>query len=158
MTVMCHRAMAAGVLACGMIVSLSAQSPELVVSACEGASNEEVAAICRVNARWDDANLKMDAAIVEPILDEQFVWVSGAELRPKKDIVEILRTTDVRFSVYESPEATVYLSGAMAYVVGIQNRQTRAPKEGPPQRWRFTRTFVKRGDRWLILSHHYTRL
>ena len=150
--------MAAGLIACSALVSLEAQDAQLIVSSCEGASNVEVTAICRVNAQWDDANLKMDPAIVEPILDDEFVWVSGAELRPKKAIVDILRTTDVRFSVYESPEATVYLSGAMAYVVGMQNRQTRAPKEGPPQKWRFTRAFVKRAGRWLILSHHYTRL
>ena len=158
MSVISRRPMAAGLIAFSMVVSLAAQDRELIVSSCEGASNVEVTAICRVNSRWDDANLKMDPAIVEPILDEEFVWVSGAELRPKKAIVDILRTTDVRFSVYESPEATVYLSSTMAYVVGMQNRQTRAPNEGPPQKWRFTRTFVKRGGQWLILSHHYTRL
>ena len=114
--------------------------------------------MCQANARWDEANLKMDPKIVEPILHEQFVWVEGANLRPKSDIVGILRDTDVRFETYESEDVTVYLAGDMAHTVGISKRKVRLPKPGAEHRVRFSRTFVKRGDRWQILSHHYTSL
>jgi hypothetical protein len=134
-------------------------APELMVLGCDAAQAqgvEEVAAVCRVNARWDEANLKMDPEIVEPILDEQFFWPTEERLVPKGDVVGILRTTDVRFGTYESEDVTVYLSGDMAHAVGISRRKVRLPEVGPEQLVRFTRTFVKRGDRWRILSHHYT--
>jgi hypothetical protein len=133
-------------------------NPELTSGHCDRAAVSDIAALCRVNAAWDEANLKMSAPLVQPILDEQFVWVAGESLRTKADIVEILRTTDVRFSVYESVDVHVYASGGMAYLVGFQNRRVAQPAAREPERWRFTRTFVKRGTQWLILSHHYTRL
>ena len=132
---------------------------DLTVLPCDQAEARgavEVAAVCRVNARWDEANLKMAPEIVEPILDEQFFWVEGANLRPKSDIVDILRDTDVRFETYESEDVTVYLAGNMAHATGISNRKVRVGSPEHTVRMRFTRTFVKRGDRWQILSHHYT--
>lgn len=160
-----HSALCAAFAVCLVAASqLSAQSPaaqehpqRLVVASCDSASGE-VAEVCRINARWDEANLKMDPSLVEPILDEQFFWVAGERLRPKEDIVEILRSTAVRFDTYESANVVVYLGHNMAHAVGISKRSVRV---GPPEHtgeWRFTRTFVKRGGEWHILSHHYTRL
>ena len=118
----------------------------------------EIAAVCRVNALWDEANLKMDPKIVEPILDEQFFWPTETRLVPKEDVVGILRDTDVRFETYDSEDVVVYLAGDMAHAVGISNRKVRVGSPAHTARVRFTRTFVKRGDRWRILSHHYTFL
>lgn len=137
----------------------SAGSPrkELVKMSCDSASGD-VADVCKVNALWDKGNLKMDASIVEPTLDDDFFWVAGETLRPKADILQILQTTTVRFEVYESTRVMVYHSGNMAHAVGISRRKVRIGNPEHTGDWRFTRTFVKRDGTWRILSHHYTKL
>ena len=135
--------------------------PGLQVAPCDSARErrlDEIAAVCAVNARWDEANLKMDPAIVEPILDSQFVWVAGSRLRPKSDVVDILRTTSVRFATYESSDVTVYLGSNMAHAVGLSHRKVRVGASDGDGLYRFTRTFVKRGNRWLILDQQYAFL
>jgi hypothetical protein len=130
---------------------------DLVTMSCDSARGE-VADVCKVNALWDEANLKMDASIVEPTLDKDFFWVAGERLRPKADVIQILQTTNVRFEVYESTGVIVYHSGNMAHAVGISRRKVRIGNPEHTGDWRFTRTFVKRDGRWRILSHHYTKL
>lgn len=132
---------------------------ELVVAPCDSAAARgavDVEAVCRANARWDEANLRMDPAIAGPILDERFFWVTADRLVPKSDVVGIIRDTDVRFAVYESYDVTVYLSGEMAHTVGISRRRVRLPEPGEQHLVRFTRTFTREGDRWVVLSHHYS--
>jgi len=134
---------------------------DLQVASCDSARAkglDEVESVCRVNARWDEANLKMDPGIVEPILDAQFYWVAGSRLRSKSDIVDILRTTTVRFETYESTDVMVYVGQNMAQAVGLSNRKVKVGSSDGDGAYRFTRTFVKRGDRWLILGHQYTFL
>ena len=60
---------------------------------------DEILAVCQVNARWDEANLKMDATIGEPILDAQFFWIDGYRWRPKSEIVDT-SPRSLRSSVY----------------------------------------------------------
>ena len=130
---------------------------DLVRMSCDSARGDAVD-VCNVNGQWDQANLKMDASIVAPILDDAFFWVAGERLRPKADIIDILRTTTVRFDIYESINVVVYYNGPMAHAVGISRRKVRIGDPEHTGDWRFTRTFVKRNGTWRILSHHYTKL
>ena len=135
------------------------QPAELAVVACDSAAAlgaVEVEAVCRANARWDEANFVMDPAIAESILHERFFWVTADRLVPKAGVVGIIRDTDVRFEIYDSYDVTVYLSGDMAHTVGISRRKVRLPEPGEQHLVRFTRTFVREGGRWVVLSHHYT--
>src|SRR5262249_41185072 len=104
----------------------TAPQAALTIVPCDSAEargSPDAIAVCRTNARWDEANLKMDATIVEPILDDAFVWPDGNRLRPRSDIIDILRTTTVRFRVYESHDVVVFLTPGMAQAIGVSRRQ-----------------------------------
>ena len=137
--------------------SASAQSTLQIVP-CDSAQAlgaKEAIAVCRVNTLWDRGNQRMDVTMVEPILDEHCFWVAANRLWSKADIVNLVRTTDMRFEQYESSDVVVYLTPVMAHAVGVSHRKIRIGSPDNNGDRRFTRTFVKHGGEWRILSHQY---
>lgn len=118
-------------------------------------ASEDEAAIRAIEARWDAANLKGDAATLASIFADEFIATDGdGVVRTKAEVVGELKAGNIRYQSARTEDVRVILHGDAAVVTGTWRGAY--SYKGTPKSLveRFTNFYVRRNGRWRCVAAH----
>lgn len=103
---------------------------------------------------WIEAEMRLDAAALREILDEQFVATFGAgkPLDKERFIKAVVGEGKGVGPTQTLSDRTIRLVGDTAVITGTDSVQSSNSEN--PTIYRYTATYVRRGDRWFALGLH----
>ena len=108
-----------------------------------------------LEAEWDAAHVRGDASALEDLLgDDLVVTVPGMRVMTKADALGMFTSGRMKFDRYETSETTFRIYEATAIVTGRLRRTRVIAGATADDDWRFTKVYLRRVDRWQIVSFH----
>ena len=119
------------------------------------AGADAVAALTRLEADWNAAHVRGDAAALDRLFaDDLVVVVPGMRVLTKAEAVGMFTSGRMKFDRYETSETTFRVYDATAIVTG-RLRRTRVIGGAPvDDDWRFTKVYLRGAGRWQVVSFH----
>ena len=109
----------------------------------------------RLEAEWNDAHIRGDAAALERILAEDLiVVVPGMRVMTKADSLGMLTSGRMKFERYETSETKLRTYTDTAIVTGRLRRTRVIAGATADDDWRFTKVYLRRDGRWQVVSFH----
>jgi ketosteroid isomerase-like protein len=109
----------------------------------------------RLETEWNVAHLRGDAAAFDRIFgDEVVVIVPGMRVMTNADAVGMFTSGRMRFDKYDTTETTFRILDDTAIVTGRLKRTRVINGATTDDDWRFTKVYVRRADRWQVISFH----
>lgn len=106
---------------------------------------------------FNRAVLKGDVAFFDQVFADDITHVSqSGRLRSKAEWLEGRRQGESNYTKYETDDLKVRLYGETAVVTGVADAAWREDGEAKPGRFRFTRVWVRRDGRWMIIAFQST--
>jgi len=125
----------------------------LEVAAQQPTADEQ--AIRAIEARWDAANLKGDAAVLEAIFADQFIMTGDdGKVRAKAEVVGELRARNIKYRSAKTEELKITLYGDAAVVSGRWRGSYEYKGKTTDLLERFTNFYVRRGGEWRCVASH----
>lgn len=111
--------------------------------------------LAQLEADWNAAHLRGDAAALDRLFaDDLVVVVPGMRVMTKADALGMFTSGRMTFDRYETSETKFRVYDATAIVTG-RLRRTRVIKGATvDDDWRFTKVYIRRADRWQVVSFH----
>lgn len=127
----------------------------LWLTAPQPATPPDTQELTRLERVWNEAHVNGDVAALDALCDEDLI-VTVPEMAPmtKADILGFWRSGRARITRYDTSDARVQVYGDAAVVTGRLHRIRDFNGTVVEDRWRFTKTYVRRGQRWLVVSYH----
>lgn len=114
-----------------------------------------VTTLVRLEADWNSAHARGDAAALEHLFaDDLVVVVPGMRVMTKADAVGMFTSGRMKFDRYESSETTFRVYDATAIVTGRLRRTRVVAGATVDDDWRFTKIYLRRASRWQVVSFH----
>ena len=113
-------------------------------------------ALERLETEWNVAHVRGDAAALDRIFsDDVVVIVPGMRVMTKADAVGMFTSGRMKFDKYDTSE-TIFriLDDDTAIVTGRLKRTRVINGATTDDDWRFTKVYVRRADRWQVISFH----
>jgi hypothetical protein len=109
--------------------------------------------------QWNHFRLHADARSLEPLLDERWMLThSDGKVQYKADYLAQLATGSRRNTAITNQDSEIRYYGDTAIVTG-KSVQSGVGEQGPfSGSFRFTRTWVWRDGRWVMVASHSSRL
>ena len=108
-----------------------------------------------LEADWNTAHLRGDAAVLDRLFaDDVVVMVPGMRVMTKADAVGMFTSGRMKFDRYETSETTFRIYDETAIVTGRLKRPRVIAGATANDDWRFTKVYVRRADRWQVVSFH----
>lgn len=134
----------------------------LALSACAATAVAAPPAELEIRAmekQWNEARVKADVATLDRILAPDWTVTHGdGTINTKAEYLADLKSGDRRFSAdVKEDELSVRIYGDTAVAAGLSDSKVTykgKPSGGP---LRFTRIYVKRDGRWVMIVSHATR-
>lgn len=118
-------------------------------------ADAEVATLTRLEADWNTAHLRGDAATLEHLFaDDLVVIVPGMRMMTKADAVGMFTSGRMKFDRYETAETKFRVYDATAIVTGRLRRTRVIGGTTVDDDWRFTKVYLRRTGRWQVVSFH----
>lgn len=118
-------------------------------------TDANVDALTRLEAEWNDAHIRGDAAALDRLFaDDLFVVVTGMRPMSKADSLSVFSSGRMKFDRYESSDTQIRVYDATAVVTGRIRRARTMPNRSVEDDWRFTKVYVRRDNRWQVVSFH----
>jgi hypothetical protein len=135
--------------ACAATISL-AQAP-----APRARESADVAELRRLEKVWNEAHLSGDAGVLDRLWgDDLVVTVPNMPLMDKGESLQFVRSGKMKFQTYKTSDLRIRVYRDSAVVTG-QLERTRSDNRGEfEDDWRFTKVYVRRGGRWLVVAWH----
>jgi uncharacterized protein (TIGR02246 family) len=109
----------------------------------------------RLEADWNAAHVRGDAAALERIFAEDLVVVvPGMRGMTKADSLGMFTSGRMKFERYETSETKFRTYGDAAIVTGRLQRSRVIGGATADDDWRFTKVYLRRDGRWQIVSFH----
>jgi len=135
--------------------SAFAQSPQPSASPDE----KDAAELTRLESVWNDAHLRSDAVTLERLwADDLIVQVTNMRVLSKADALEMLRSGHMKFKRYETTDLRIRVYGDAAVVTGQLERTRDLNARNVHDRWRFTKVYVRRANKWQVVTWHASTL
>lgn len=113
------------------------------------------AELTKLETQWNNAHLKGDADTLDKLFaDELVVTVQGMPLMYKAQSLRITRSGIVKFKKYETTDVKIQVFGDAAVVTGLLARTRIRGEQQSEDKWRFTKTYVKRNGTWQVVAWH----
>ena len=136
-----------------MMILIAAMIAALMSGAGVQASNE--AELMRLETVWNQAHLAGNvAALDELCADALVVTVPGMPAMGKADILGFWKSGRAKITRYETSELHVQPLGDTAVVNGRLLRTRDFNGKVVDDDWRFTKTLVRRNNRWQVIAFH----
>jgi len=114
-----------------------------------------LATLARLESDWNNAHVRGDATALERIFaDDLVVVVPGMRVMTKADAVGMFTSGRMKFDRYEISETKFRVYDTSAVVTGRLRRTRVLAGAAVDDDWRFTKVYVRRGDRWQVVSFH----
>lgn len=117
------------------------------------------AELLEIDASWNDLRLKPDVEGLDRILAEDWLLThSDGRVQNKAEYLEELRTRTRRNQAIGNEDVRLRRYGTTAVVTGTSVQS--AVSNGQPWsgRFRFTRVWVQRDGRWIMVASHSSRI
>ena len=109
----------------------------------------------RLETEWNVAHVRGDAAALDRIFsDDVVVIVPGMRVMTKADAVGMFTSGRMKFDKYDTSETTFRILDDTAIVTGRLKRTRVINGATTDDDWRFTKVYVRRADRWHVISFH----
>jgi enterochelin esterase family protein len=119
------------------------------------AQEAAIAELTRLETVWNDAHTRADAETLAALFaDEAIVTVPGMPSMTKEDAVGFLKSGRMKFDRYESADIRARPYEAAAIVTGRLRRTRTIEGRTIEDDWRFTKTYVRRAGKWLVVAFH----
>ena len=117
--------------------------------------NDVRKALERLETEWNVAHVRGDVTAVDRIFsDDVVVIVPGMRVMTKADAVGMLTSGRMKFDQYDTSETTFRILDDTAIVTGRLKRTRVINGATTDDDWRFTKVYVRRADRWQVISFH----
>ena len=140
------------------MVWISVSLIALVLSHAAGSqapAGTDLTTLTRLEAEWNAAHLRGDAAALERLFDDDLiVVVPGMRVMTKADAVGMFTAGRMKFDRYETSETKVRAYTDTAIVTGRLRRTRVIAGATADDDWRFTKVYVCRDGRWQVVSFH----
>jgi imidazolonepropionase-like amidohydrolase/ketosteroid isomerase-like protein len=110
----------------------------------DSAAAQELRSLVR---RWDEANVKGDAATLDHLLADEFTFVGGPNKAQYLAAIKS-RPSDSRVESAASENVQVQIYGDTAIVVGLGTIKGKNKGQAYEQKWLYLDVWVKRSGRW----------
>lgn len=118
-------------------------------------SPDDKVELMRLEKVWNDAYLHGDANTLDQLFaDDLVVTMSAMRLLDKKDSVGIIRSGRVKFRRYETSELRIQVYGDAAVVTGLLERVRDVADQNVEDQYRFTKVYVRKSSKWLVVAWH----
>ena len=108
-----------------------------------------------LEARWNDAHVKGDTIeLLRQWADDITFVVPEMRKFSKEDVMAFWRSGRARLMRHETSDVTYRTYDDAAVVEGRLHRQRNFNGQVIDDDWRFTKTYVRRDGRWLVVSYH----
>jgi ketosteroid isomerase-like protein len=108
-----------------------------------------------LESEWNAAHVRGDAAVLDRLFaDDVVVMVPGMRVMTKADAVGMFTSGRMKFDRYETSETKLRVYDEMAIVTGRLKRTRVVAGATANDDWRFTKVYVRRADRWQVVSFH----
>jgi ketosteroid isomerase-like protein len=109
----------------------------------------------RLEVEWNDAHVRGDAAALDRLFgDDLVVVVPGMRVMAKTDALGMFAAGRMKFDRYETSETKFRVYDDTAIVTGRLRRTRVIAGATVDDDWRFTKVYVRRADRWQVVSFH----
>jgi ketosteroid isomerase-like protein len=140
------------------MVWISVSLIALVLSHAAGSqapAGTDLTTLTRLEAEWNAAHLRGDAAALERLFDDDLiVVVPGMRVMTKADAVGMFTAGRMKFDRYETSETKFRVYDATAIVTGRLRRTRAIGDKTVDDDWRFTKVYLLRTDGWQVISFH----
>lgn len=123
-----------------------------------GAQNRESATVTelmRLESVWNSAHVRGDAATLDKLWDEDLiVTVPDMPVMNKDEALSVWKSGRMKFHSYKTSDIRVRVYGNSAVVTGQLERRRMSDINEFEDDWRFTKVYVKRGAKWLVVAWH----
>jgi len=142
------------VLSCAWLAVASARGPD--DRPARDVKTEET--IKKLEQDWAEAYRKRDTAFLERVLADDYAFITpGGTILDKKRQIDDLKS-GAAASEFEFSESKVRVYGDTAVVTGKSTVKGKLRDQSITGEYRFTRVFVKRGERWQCVTAQATRI
>ena len=118
-------------------------------------ADADVTTLARLEADWNAAHARGDAAALEHLFaDDLVVVVPGMRVMTKADSVGMFTSGRMKFDRYETSETKFRVYDATAIVTGRLRRTRVVAGVTVDDDWRFTKVYLRRAGRWQVVSFH----
>jgi ketosteroid isomerase-like protein len=108
-----------------------------------------------LESEWNAAHVRGDAAVLDRLFaDDVVVIVPGMRVMTKADAVGMFTSGRMKFDRYETSETKLRVDDEMAIVTGRLKRTRVVAGATANDDWRFTKVYIRRTDRWQVVSFH----
>jgi len=139
-----------------MLLSLLLVAFTLIQAPVAGAKSDgDQRTLERLEVEWNDAHVRGDAAALDRLFgDDLVVVVPGMRVMAKTDALGMFTAGRMKFDRYETSETKFRVYDDTAIVIGRLRRTRVIAGATVDDDWRFTKVYVRRADRWQVVSFH----
>ena len=117
--------------------------------------NAEETTLRQLEADWNAAHVRGDAAALDHLLaDDLVVLVPAMRVMTKADALGMFTSGRMKFERDQTSETTFRIYDDTAIVTGRLRRSRVVTGTTVDDDWRFTKVYIRRGDRWQVVSFH----
>jgi len=111
--------------------------------------------LARLESIWNEAHLRADAtALYQLWADDLFVTVPDMPVMNKDEALSLVRSGKMKFRRYQTSDLRTRIYGDTAVVTGQLSRERETVTNEFEDDWRFTKVYVRRKGRWLVVAWH----
>jgi ketosteroid isomerase-like protein len=108
-----------------------------------------------LESEWNAAHVRGDAALLDRLFaDDVVVIVPGMRVMTKADAEGMFTSGRMKFDRYETSETKLRVYDETAIVTGRLKRTRVVAGATANDDWRFTKVYLRRADRWQVVSFH----
>ncbi len=111
--------------------------------------------LSRLETVWNDAYISGAADALDHLwADDLIVTMTDMSVMTKPKAIGLLRSAHMRFPRYETSDIRIRVYGDAAVVTGRLQRTRNVNGQNVEDDWRFTKVYIRRSDRWLVVAWH----
>ena len=115
----------------------------------------DVQELKRLEKVWNDAYVRADADALEQLCaNDLVVTMTDMVVLDKRSSIAILRSGKVKFERYETSDLGIHVYDTAAVVTGRLQRTRSVQGREMNDEWRFTKVYIRRGGKWLVVAWH----
>lgn len=117
---------------------------------------EEIRKLDRERIR---AQLNADAVALDRLYADDFIGIGpSGTVRTKKEVLSDFTSGKLKFRSITTDDVRIRVYGNAAVETGLSTMKGQDAEKVVPEENRFTRVWIKQGDRWRLVSNHYSNL
>ena len=118
-------------------------------------SSADIKELTRLERVWNEAQLNGDTDVLDRLwADDLVITVPNMPLMDKTESLESVRSAKMKFRTYKTSDIKIHVYHDAAVVTGQLERTRNTRQDGLEDDWRFTKVYVRRSGKWLVVAWH----